>query len=394
MSVLVLLVASVSATETRVMTMGDNNTILLDEHNITIFPSRLYDYPNLAIAEFSNNDFTKFGVHWKFNEDKPWILGVYLHNGTPSDAAFNPIDLPSRLGSYTDMSNQRMDMYYARMLGDSKFGFHFGLVHSSAKHDTDVLKDESAFSTYRFDVGVTPKDNKYDVSAGLDFMSYTDKETYNDGTNVTAVDVTEPDGNMGFYFMTRMFHQIDVKTVFVPHAGIRYGKYSSNYYDETGDTMLTSVENKVIAIDLGVGMQYTPTENVLAVLDFGLSYDNVTTDSYYPLDTLGVEDKNKVTSLPYIKMGLDAEVFKWMDVRFGATSYWDSETEETNYDNIVIKHTYKYPENETYLGFGFHWNDLHVDVYSNPEMFLDGFNFLSGSTNNMNFRISAVYEML
>jgi hypothetical protein len=52
------------------------------------------------------------------------------------------------------------------------------------------------------------------------------------------------------------------------------------------------------------------------------------------------------------------------------------------------------PENETYLGLGFHWNRLHVDVQSNPDLFLDGFNFISGESNSMNFRISALYEMM
>ena len=53
------------------------------------------------------------------------------------------------------------------------------------------------------------------------------------------------------------------------------------------------------------------------------------------------------------------------------------------------------PYNDTYLGFGFHWNRLHIDTYTDPELFLNGFDFISGDGNgNMNFRISAVYEMM
>ena len=54
----------------------------------------------------------------------------------------------------------------------------------------------------------------------------------------------------------------------------------------------------------------------------------------------------------------------------------------------------KYAANETYLGFGFHWKRLHIDTYTAPELFLDGFNFISGGDVDMNFRISAVYEMM
>ena len=55
----------------------------------------------------------------------------------------------------------------------------------------------------------------------------------------------------------------------------------------------------------------------------------------------------------------------------------------------------RFPENQTYLGFGFHWNRLHIDTYTDPEIFLNGFDFISGDgPGDMNFRISAVYEMM
>ena len=67
-ALMMLLMMSINAfaSETRVMTMGDNNTILLDDANIWEFPSRINDYPNLAIAEFSyagDNRFGNFGIH-------------------------------------------------------------------------------------------------------------------------------------------------------------------------------------------------------------------------------------------------------------------------------------------------------------------------------------------
>ncbi|MFQ5500168.1 MAG: hypothetical protein ACE5FH_10910, partial [Candidatus Zixiibacteriota bacterium] len=49
---ILLLSASSFATETRVRTMGENNMILLDDFNIWVFPSRLMEYPDIAVAEF------------------------------------------------------------------------------------------------------------------------------------------------------------------------------------------------------------------------------------------------------------------------------------------------------------------------------------------------------
>jgi len=392
---LLALALPIAASETRVMTMGDNNTILLDEHNIVIFPSRLFDYPNLAIGEFASEDFTQFGVHLKFNENKPWVLGAYLHNGTPEVHSYSPIDLPTRLGQDTPLSNKRLDLYYARMLGDGKFGAHFGMRHSSSEANTATVKDEKSFNIYRFDFGFTPDGDKFDLSAGLEFMGWTDKGTYQpDAQPAQQVTLSEPDGNLGFHMMARMFHQLNSTSTIIPHAAIRYGKYNSKHYDAETQELNETVETNFTAIELGAGLQYTPAKNVLTVIDVGFSLDNMTEKTLdVPDDELN-EVKTDITTLPYFKIGFDADVFKWMDVRFGATSFWRTEKVEQDLVTALNETTYKYPDNETYLGFGFHWNRLHVDVHANPSMFLDGFNFLSGESNSMNFRISGVYEMM
>ena len=83
-----------------------------------------------------------------------------------------------------------------------------------------------------------------------------------------------------------------------------------------------------------------------------------------------------------------------MDVRLGATSYWDRYSRENTDPVIADKYNANYSNNDTYLGFGFHWGNLHVDTYTDPEIFLEGFNFISGGESDMNFNISALYEIM
>ena len=47
-----LLASASFATYTRVKTMGNNNMVLHDEYNIWMFPSTLYDYPEMFVGEF------------------------------------------------------------------------------------------------------------------------------------------------------------------------------------------------------------------------------------------------------------------------------------------------------------------------------------------------------
>lgn len=430
---LLILSFSAFATETRVHTMGDNNMILLDEANITLFPSRINDYPNIVVGEFgrvatvteggiagfgdgfndpaSTPEFQSFGMHWKFGDENPWVLGTYFHNAEfeypltlewGSDTHVNtnpfwnpvtsfggelflPFDFPT---SITDddglMSNRRLDLYYGRALGENDFGFHFGYVNSSWENDAEDDNEQQDWGMYSFDAGLTMMDGLLDLAAGIDL--------YNFGwENADGVTLVDPSGQFGFNAMIRYFKSFNPSYSIVPHAGFETGKLGAAYsYDSAGTSVeYATDEYTYTSFDLGVGLQGTPANNVLMVLDCGVMFNkikgeftDVTADS---TDELSFT-KN---AIPYFKAGFDADVFKWLDVRFGATTYWAKDTYEDNEGN---KYKDRYSNNDTYLGLGFHFNRLHIDAQVDPNLFLDGFNFVSGTTTQMNWRLSTVYE--
>lgn len=388
LSLVAVLAVSVAATETRVLTMGDNNMILLDEANVILFPSRLVDYPDLAIGEFQPNDMTQLGINWKPNKDKQCVLGTYLHNNTAENHNYLPINVPFG-------QNKRIDLYYGRMIGKHKVGFHLGYRQATDKDEKPADKDEQSMHILRLDLGLTPDGDKFDLAAGFELLGWSDKAT---NTVVSGADttynqwtVTDPSGNMAFYARGRYFKPMSSLVTLIPHAEFRYGKYeydTSAIVSDQAELVRTN-KNSVVMLNAGLGMEYVPATNVLAVIDLGVIYDVVN----YEIDPASgdaYEVDEATFTLPYVKMGMDADVFSWMDIRFGATTYWRNYALESG----SSKDTQGYPDNETYLGFGFHWNRLHVDVHTDPEMFLDGLNFISGAANNMNFRISAVYEMM
>ena len=77
----------------------------------------------------------------------------------------------------------------------------------------------------------------------------------------------------------------------------------------------------------------------------------------------------------------------------GASSDWIIRKQEIGSD---VEQKDKYAANDTYLGFGFHWGRLHVDTETDPDLFLRGFDFITGNGggNDMNARISVVYELM
>ncbi|MDZ4723641.1 MAG: hypothetical protein SGI97_07035 [candidate division Zixibacteria bacterium] len=419
-SAFVLVVAlsmNANATNNRLLTMGENYDILVDDANIWNWPSRINMYPNLATGELGYNQYgdwndggslAQFGINWKFGSDRPWVLGTYFYNDNDpfelSNYGFATM-LPYRLPS-PDITNwftfpsdpltsnsgtQRVSLFYGRMLGGNNFGFNLNYSGASSKEEPATPgggSDEESFSQWDFKLGLTNAAATWDVAAGLSLLSWTDRPTdstfYND-----------PDGNMSFFLAGRWFHTVNPQWTLVPHARFISYSFKANQFGG-GSTSLGTQEFSGINFSGGAGLHYVPTTNVLAVLDFGFSYFTLK-DKVAPVGGTATEDKLNVFTLPYFKMGLEADVWTWLDVRLGATSYWDNATFEASTND---KTKYNFPDNMTYVGLGFNFNRLHLDTHINPELFLNGFNFISGaSTDNnyneetMNFGISALYEM-
>lgn len=429
LSGLLLLLLSVSsqATETRVLTMGDNNMVLLDEANIFLFPSRLNEYPSLVVGEFDSDDFAEFGVHWKLGKaDNPWYLATYLHNNSRAlpEQWENPFFVNPGYGSDTLVpfddpsfmnSNKRFDLLYGRTLGKTQFGFHFGMVQSSQRNDRlqtgfdSEGKDNESLGLYKLVAGITLNDGLLDMAAGIDILSYTDKGTDSSGVPFHE---TKSKGNKKLHFTARSFYEYSPQYTFIPHVSISYAKYEGEFFELNSngfDTTLldsTKPRNDILLIesdkytrtifDIGVGVEYLPANNVLIVVDFGLKHDKLRGEFFPELPIRTSEEAIiKSVSFPYFKIGFDADVFKWMDVRFGATSDWRSETtEDVTMNGEVNK---RFPSNRTYLGFGFHWNRLHIDTQTDPHLFLRGFDFINSKANNtrdMNMRLSVVYDWM
>ncbi len=409
-SLLLFMGVSSFATNTRVLTMGDNNMILLDEANIWLFPSRINDYPNLAIGEFGQpGDFTEFGIHWKFKEENPCVLGMYLHNSTAVYPMSSPVRTLPYFGEpygydpsfvpfdWSLMSNQRIDLIYGRYISGKPFGIHLGIIHSSQKRNDDDPsdgKDEEGFAVYHLAVGLTPNPNT-DIVVGLELMTWTDKETDDTGTPpYPSYNKSKPKGNKALYAMARRFFPdpwgLGTDYTAIPHAAIFYAKNEAEYYSTPPPSLLQTDKYTRSGVELGVGLQYAPSSDAMAVIDFGLRYGKL--DGEFAITGAPTNDASlKTVTVPFFKAGADVKVFDWMDLRLGATSYWDRYTLE---NDSPYKLTQNYADNATYLGFGFHWGNLHVDTYTDPDLFLDGFNFISGTTNNMNFQISALYEIM
>jgi hypothetical protein len=367
-------------------------------------------------------------VNWKFGEENPWFLGTYFS----TEGDFLPFDYYGnflmddydhlgylRDGYYEGYptakaavqsylgSSRSFNLVYGRTFGTNNFGFSFGYNHSSYSSDVDssantsINQEKESFSAMEFGVGLTPTSGKWDIA--LKFMTGTWTEE-----NFRGIMESEPDGYNDLSIMARYFHKYNNTITFVPHVMMSMGKRGVDYnnYDNPDSLGFGYYDYKQsrTAFEVGCGMNYTPVTNVLAVIDFGISYEKVKTeyDSWEegeddePVLTTG-EDTQSYTAFPYFRVGVEGEVFSWLDARMGVTSDFASAKFKDEYNNGGEEPNYKYGDivNTTYLGAGLNFNRLHIDTYMDPQLLLDGFDFVSGNSNTsqMNFQVSVLYEM-
>ncbi|MCH7690966.1 MAG: hypothetical protein IIA17_07985 [candidate division Zixibacteria bacterium] len=381
-----VLAMSAFASRTRVLTMGNNNTILVDDANIWQFPSRINDYPGLAIAEIATGDVAQFGIHWRYNDDNPWVLATYFDNMAPlqTDDLMNGTLVPF---DFALLDNRRIHILYGRMMGGNAFGARFSLNQSSydTTSGTPVSSIKESFSYYQITFGLSDAARTWDVAFNLGVGSWTDE---NDG----LVEFNS-NGYYDFGLEGRIFWT-GIDWTRVPHAKLMLSKRGIEDFGG-GNAAISANTFTSTMFELGLGQVYTPASNVEAVLDFGFMFSSVKhkfEDIVTP--TNDIERTDKIKTIPFFKLGLDAEVFRWMDVRFGATSNWNRETDDESTIGAAIEYKSNVARNATYLGFGFHWGNFHVDTNADPQLFLEGLNFISGGDETMNFQISAIYEML
>lgn len=333
------------ASNTRVLTMGDVNTVVIDEANIQELPHVIRDYPKLFTAEYSSgSEFSSVGVHMPLrDEDGSPVFGFYFYNDTPyTFGATNPPENP--FGGTAQ--NQRLTVFYGTTLSDNPFGLSVNYIQASEK--SDAAGDETKRSNFGLDFMASMMFNEnLEIATGVSFWSFDDK-------NAAGTDVSETSGNFIYDLHGRYWMNKNGRFQKVFHAGF-------NILTQT----LNSVDYSDFGFNLGLGCNYQSTENILAVTDFGVMFMSSKADPPDNTDTY--------FTLPYFKAGIDAGVFKWANLRGGVASYWNMD----KYENDT---KYNYVNTSTYFGAGVHWGSLEIDAQVSPAFLSAGPYFISGSS--------------
>ena len=426
-SILMVFLFSVAAvaTETRVTTMGEVNEVVKDNANIWLYPQTIAMYPNMFIGEFDGDDFGRLGGNWAFGD---YTFGAYFEDNSGYE-----MDGIGWAGDFDDDFDDwyhhrggrdidhRIDLFWGMNFSDMPWGLRVSGWKEGESFAGDEASDYDMHNTYRrfeFSLGTTFMDGKLDAAFAMGFNSWTEEATFEDSAeDLNTFEASESDGSTDFDLRLRYWYETDEQWTLIPHGSFSNSKHAvinNEWFDDGTDIEMYpefSFEDKSTVIVLGMGSNFQVNEDVMTVTDFGFEF---WTNDYTETEVFDFNDpdfeytetsifEGKTNMIPYFKIGLDADVLKWLDLRCGAFTRWGSETDTGTFETVYVDPDvddesyggeYKEQGSETnlYLGVGLHWGDLELDTELNTEFMGNGPYFVSGENDELFHRVSLKYN--
>jgi len=381
----VLLPLAANATITRVIGLGGANAnyIIKDAANPQIWPQLIADWPNLAGAEFYNSssvwDFQKAYLNYSCGEsgsvfqiaiDKLPGINSMFFGGSPYTLLPTVTDTTGT-GGNTPAS--KLSVTWGMPLNGMKIGAALNIAEHSYKNKATPA-DEDKATLIGINLGGSFLDNKLDAAVGFESVSGSMKP----GASGSGEDKT--DGSMALNVSARYWWMYADKMALVPNIRFQTQKDAVKFDGGDKDGYTTT------DIKVGIGHNWTPVENTLAIFELGVDVQNVKDES----TTSGVTTtiKTTVNSMPYWRIGFETKVFDWLNGRLGAERNWVNETNDAK----PLEPEAAFSQTSTFVGATAHWNRLIFDLLIEPNFFEQGPNFISGYNNNLFTRVSLKYD--
>lgn len=350
------------ATETRVMTMGNQSLFIQDDYNIWHFTSTINNYPRHLIVDHNgtgyDGDATRVGMIVPFMKNA--VVGAFFSNDY-FPISQSPIGWPG----------QRLDLFYGYRATNFDLGLH---VDWWGEKYEDGADEESASAIgLQAGVGFNANGNMFELDAFFKQLSYTESPITTPGDSAS-----NDDGSSVLGFAARYLWAYNNMVTLVPALGVEQWKEKN----------LLGVEEKYTMVDIGAGCNTVPMQGTEFLTSLGVEMM-----SYEETDGGGTVEDESLTVLPYVKFGADIQLKNWLYFRVGAQKWIQAVYEDKSDPANVQKETF--PEFEYNLGAGIMVGDMQFDVEVNEDWLNSGPYFLSGedpSGSDMFYRVSFKYD--
>jgi hypothetical protein len=382
------------ASDTRVETMGAVNHVIRDNYNIWLYPSTLTEYPNLAVLGLGGRIITPTYFdpfqNRTFSVPLPGFassLGSDIYGGSTVK-----LNSKSALGFFASAANntgiefgnatQRFDLFYGMKMEQLALGLHVGRtsgMQKSSNSQSPASNVERSVGLWDFQVGIGSELSgmgSFEAAFNLGLLSFTNK--------FGGQKQSEPDGNLNLGARARLFYKMNEQLTLVPNAEFIRNKIGVK--SGTGATA-SKQENVSSTLLLGVGFLYKPQENYLFVSHVFFDRMSEKETDTPPAPARSSESKDTFTTLPGVSVGLDAQLRKWIAVRFGVVKWLG----KAKFEGGTTTTEFSAAPFDWAMGIGIHVGDLLIDLGMDRDFIKRGPNALSGQTGPMFPKATLLY---
>ena len=165
----------------------------------------------------------------------------------------------------------------------------------------------------------------------------------------------------------RLFYALSSKTVVVPFASYVHG--GEGYRWLVRDALKTGGDENQTKIDkydqyiLGIGVDFIPRERTLVTIAGGLVYYSATEEVTWFSGTPPVADKYSYTALPFVSIGLEAKLTRWLSGRFSFYELLETWVgEEAVTETLLDKYRLTGSTYAANFGLSFHLGRFDIDT--------------------------------
>ncbi len=377
----ILCTSSLQAGDTRVKGMGyQANFYIRDSYNIWEFPSTIVQYRGMAFAESmfntnpDSNQLWSGGIH--FPVTRSFVLGVYLRNSiqalryADTQFMFDVYTNRAAANYYPSLGGQDASHMFTLFGGLQMNNTELGLYVSShsSKYTinyTDTaevrrtFEDKLSYLTFGGGLGYKANERtRFDGSLFYSIGSFSNVHTARDTTQEM-----QPESYYAYRVGARLFYVLHAKAVLVP-----FGQYGQNSYGYRNITKTGNVEKSLVSRDtyymLGVSVELIPRAKSLVVLAAGVRGQSWTSEMTLFSGTPPPQSKESMMTLPFVSIGLEGRLTKWLDARFSFYELLNSHTMEqpSTVNNTIDRTKFTGSDYAATFGMSIHLGRFDIDT--------------------------------
>ena len=364
-----VMVFNLSATETRVFSMGQTGLFMYDNSNVVFFPGAVMRYENQIVTELRLKDSeSTFSAEVRLPMNS-YMLGLNFNR---------PINvLNPGVGQNISLTNTS-DLYFGTKLGGNDLGIRVSMGRDGFNQDSTGGNPKLEESARFVEIAGGYSSDIYDASISLSLPSIESEESgLKDEYSATMIDI-----------LGRYFYQYDSKMQLVPVVRIGFGSGSRKREVPAGAPQ-AETDYSLLTLNLGLGLNYQISENSLLIVAID-PYDYAKVSAKVKE---GTETTITTTTFPRLYLGAETSIRNWLIARIGANRGYQKVTTKIKPTGANETETsFQTSPYNVSFGLGLKFGRFLIDLDVNDGILFEGPNFLSGTFRDFSNRVSVTYN--